>query len=519
MTAPTNALGSGDRPRVGRARRPLSPPASSIRSSSPQEPPDDRRPARPHRAQTAAVVGARPTTTAEIADVHLRELFADDPGRGETHDARGRRPLPRLLQEPRSPPRRCRLLVALARAGRRRAARATPCSRARRSTSPRTGPCCTSPCARRATQVIVVDGDDVVPEVHEVLDRMADLRRRVRSGEWVGHTGKRIRNVVNIGIGGSDLGPHMAYEALRDLQPTATSRCASSRTSTAPTSARPPATSIPPRRCSSSSSKTFTTLETMTNAHSARRLGARRRSATTPRWPSTSSRCRPTPRRSTEFGIDTANMFGFWDWVGGRYSLRLRHRPVADDRHRARPVRRDARRLPPRRRALPHRARSSRTCPMLLGLIGVWYNNFFGAQTLAVLPYSHYLGHAHGLPPAARHGEQRQVGRPRGRPGRRADRPDRVGPARHQRPARLLPADPPGHEADPVRLHRLLPARPRGRRPPGPAHGELLRPARGAGVRQDRATRCAAEGVPEHAGAAPHLRRQPPDARRSSCPS
>ena len=157
---------------------------------------------------------------------------------------------------------------------------------------------------------------------------------------------------------------------------------------------------------------------------------------------------------------------------------------------------------------------------MLLGLIGVWYDNFFGAETLAVLPYSHYLAQLTAVPPAARHGEQRQVGRP-ARASRSALQTgdDRVGPARHQRPARLLPADPPGHEADPGRLHRLRQPGPRGRRPPGPASWPTSSPSPRRWRSARPPTRCEAEGVPEHQVAAPHVRRQPPDQRRSSSPS
>ena len=278
-----------------------------------------------------------------------------DPAARRADDRRGRRPVPRLLQEPRH---------------RRDAARccsrwpttpawpsgATRCSAARRSTSPRTARCCTSRCGPRAARSIVVDGDDVVPEVHAVLDQMADFADRVRSGAWTGHTGKRIRNVVNIGIGGSDLGPAMAYEALRHLQPTATSPCASSPTSTAPTSCEATRDLDPAETLFIVASKTFTTLETLTNATGRAGVVAGHARATSARWPSTSWPCRPTPTKVAEFGIDTANMFEFWDWVGGRYSLRLGHRPVADDRDRPRPLPRDARRLPRDGRALPHRA-------------------------------------------------------------------------------------------------------------------------------------------------------------------
>ena len=179
---------------------------------------------------------------------------------------------------------------------------------------------------------------------------------RVRSGAWKGHTGKRIRNVVNIGIGGSDLGPVMAYEALRHYSERAmTFRFVSNVDGT--DFAEAVRDLDPAETLFIVSSKTFTTLETMTNAHTRARLVARGpRAATRRPWPSTSSRSRPTPRRCPKFGIDTANMFGFWDWVGGRYSMdsaiglstMLAIGPDELPRH--------ARRLPPDGRALPHRA-------------------------------------------------------------------------------------------------------------------------------------------------------------------
>ena len=151
---------------------------------------------------------------------------------------------------------------------------------------------------RRADRPILVDGDDVMPEVHAVLDQMRDFADQVRAGDWRGHTGKPITDVVNIGIGGSDLGPAMAYEALRPYCATGPARRTSSPTSTARTSPTRCATSTPATTLFIVASKTFTTQETMTNAASARGWLARRRWATRRRWPSTSSRSRPTPRRS-----------------------------------------------------------------------------------------------------------------------------------------------------------------------------------------------------------------------------
>ena len=186
-----------------------------------------------------------------VRDLHLRELFADDPARGERLTARGRGPLPRLLEEPRHR----RDAAAAARSWPRSAGlRERIDAMFRGEKINVTENRAVLHVALRAPQgaSIVVDGEDVVPEVHAVLDRMADFADRVRSGDWKGHTGKRIRNVVNIGIGGSDLGPVMAYEALAPLQRARPDASASSRTSTAPTSPRPRATSTRPRRCSSS---------------------------------------------------------------------------------------------------------------------------------------------------------------------------------------------------------------------------------------------------------------------------
>ena len=172
-----------------------------------------------------------------------------------------------------------------------------------------------------ADAVVEVDGENVVPGVHAVLDRMSDFADRVRSGEWTGHTGKRIKNVVNIGIGGSDLGPAMAYEALRaytarELTFRFVSNVDGADLHEAVRDLDPAETLF------IVASKTFTTIETITNATSARDLAARgpRRPATTRPSPSTSWRCRRTPRRSRTSASTPANMFEFWDWVGGRYS-------------------------------------------------------------------------------------------------------------------------------------------------------------------------------------------------------
>jgi glucose-6-phosphate isomerase len=236
---------------------------------------------------------------------------------------------------------------------------------------------------------IVVDGENVVPKIYTVLDKMAHFSDRVRNGEWKGYTGKRIRNVVNIGIGGSDLGPVMAYEALRAYSDRSiTFRFVSNVDGTdfvEAVSELDPAETL-----FIVSSKTFTTLETMTNAHSARAwslagLGGDEASVAK-HFVAVSTNAKEV----SKFGIDTANMFEFWDWVGGRYSMDsaiglstmiaigptnfndlLSGFHQMDEHFRTAPL--------------------ERSLPVLMGLLSVWYNNFFGSQTVAVLPYEQYL--------------------------------------------------------------------------------------------------------------------------------
>src|SRR6266404_4780818 len=236
---------------------------------------------------------------------------------------------------------------------------------------------------------IVVDGEDVVPKVHAVLNKMADFSQRVRSGAWKGHTGKRIRNIVNIGIGGSDLGPVMAYEALRhysdrDLTLRFVSNIDDTDFSEAVRDLQPSETLF------IVSSKTFTTLETMTNAHTARTwslagLGGDETSVAK-HFVAVSTNATEVAK----FGIDTDNMFGFWDWVGGRYSMDSaiglstmvaigpdQFRAMLDGFHQ----------MDEHFRTAPF----ERNVPVLMGLLSLWYNDFFGAQTVAVLPYEQYL--------------------------------------------------------------------------------------------------------------------------------
>ncbi len=236
---------------------------------------------------------------------------------------------------------------------------------------------------------IVVDGENVVPKVHAVLDRMADFSDRVRSGAWKGHTGKRIRNVVNIGIGGSDLGPVMAYEALRAYsERTMTFRFVSNIDGT--DFAEAVHDLDPAETLFIVSSKTFTTLETMTNAHTARAWSlaglAGDESSVAKHFVAVSTNAEEV----SKFGIDTANMFEFWDWVGGRYSMDSAIGlstmiAIGPDHFRA--MLDGSRQMDEHFRTTPF----ERNLPVLMGLLGVWYTNFFGSQTVAVLPYEQYL--------------------------------------------------------------------------------------------------------------------------------
>jgi glucose-6-phosphate isomerase len=236
---------------------------------------------------------------------------------------------------------------------------------------------------------IVVDGTDVVPEVHAVLDRMARLADAIRAGEWTGHTGRRIRNVVNIGIGGSDLGPVMAYEALRHYSARElTFRFVSNVDGT---------DSVEATRGLDAeetlfivASKTFTTLETMTNARTARewalaRLGGDE-SAMARHFVAVSTNA----EKVSAFGIDTDNMFGFWDWVGGRYSIDSAvglSTMIAVGPDGFREMLAGFHAIDEHFRTAPF----DRNLPVLLGLLTVWHVNFFGAETVAVLPYDQYL--------------------------------------------------------------------------------------------------------------------------------
>ena len=237
-------------------------------------------------------------------------------------------------------------------------------------------------------QSILVDGEDVVPQVHAVLDKMVDFSNRVRSGQWKGHTGKPIRNVINVGIGGSDLGPVMAYEALRHYcQRNLTFGFVSNIDGTDFAEATRDLDAE--ETLFIISSKTFTTLETMTNAHTARDWTLK-----TLKHPAAIAKhfvaVSTNAEEVAKFGIDTSNMFEFWDWVGGRYSMDSaiglstmiaigpeHFRAMLDGFHQ----------MDEHFRTAPF----ERNLPVLMGLLAVYYNNFFGAQTIAVLPYEQYL--------------------------------------------------------------------------------------------------------------------------------
>ena len=236
---------------------------------------------------------------------------------------------------------------------------------------------------------IVVDGKNVVPEVHAVLDKMAAFADRIRGGAWKGHTGKAIRNVVNIGIGGSDLGPVMAYEALRFYSDRALTFRFVSNVDGADF-----AEAVRGLDAAETlfivSSKTFTTLETMTNAHTARDWSLAALGGDTSSVAKHFVAVSTNAAEVSKFGIDTANMFEFWDWVGGRYSMDSaiglstmiaigpdNFRAMLDGFHQ----------MDEHFRTAPF----ERNLPVLMGVLGVWYTDFFGSETTAVLPYSQYL--------------------------------------------------------------------------------------------------------------------------------
>ena len=236
---------------------------------------------------------------------------------------------------------------------------------------------------------VIVDGQNVVPQVHAVLGRMADFCDRVRSGAWKGHTGKRMRNVVNIGIGGSDLGPVMAYEALRHYsQRDMTFRFVSNVDGT--DFAEAVRDLDPAETLFIVSSKTFTTLETMTNAQSARAWSLAGLDGDEKSVSRHFVAVSTNAKEVSKFGIDTANMFEFWDWVGGRYSMDSAiglSTMLAIGPENFRAMLSGFHQMDDHFRTAPFKE----NLPVIMGLLGVWYNDFFGAQTVAVLPYDQYL--------------------------------------------------------------------------------------------------------------------------------
>ncbi len=322
----------------------------------------------------------------EMRDVHLRTLFADDPRRGErlTAEAAG---LFLDYSKHRVTDETLRLLIALAEESRLRARIDAMFAGAKINVSEGRAVLHVALRAPRGA-TIVLDGANVVLDVHAVLDRMADFATRVRDGRWTGHTGRRIRAVVNIGIGGSDLGPVMAYEALRYYADRAlTLRFVSNVDGTDFVEATRDLD--PAETLFIVSSKTFTTLETMTNAQSARAwtlaaLDDERAIARHFVAVSTNA------AEVAKFGIDPANMFGFWDWVGGRYSMDAAiglSTMIAIGPEHFRAMLEGLHAMDEHFRTAP----LARNLPVLMGLLTIWYADFFAAQTVAVLPYDQYL--------------------------------------------------------------------------------------------------------------------------------
>ena len=338
-------------------------------------------------ARVAAAWKSLATHKEEIESVHLRDLFAKDPGRADRFklEAAG---LFLDYSKNRITEKTIALLMQLAEQSQLRE-RIDAMFRGDKINTTENRAVLHVALRTPKGKSIFVDGKDVIPEVHAVLDNMAAFSNRVRSGEWKGHTGKRIRNIVNIGIGGSDLGPVMAYEALkyysdRNLKLLFVSNVDSTDFAEAVSDFDAAETLF------IVSSKTFTTLETMTNAHSARQWSVNGlngdESSVAKHFVAVSTNAEEV----SKFGIDIANMFGFWDWVGGRYSMDSaiglstmlaigpeNFRAMLDGFHE----------MDEHFRTAPF----ERNMPVILGLLAVWYNDFFGAQTVGVMPYEQYL--------------------------------------------------------------------------------------------------------------------------------
>ena len=323
----------------------------------------------------------------KVRGVHLRSLFADDPARGErmTAEAVG---LFLDYSKNRITDRTLKLLIRLAEESGLRSRVEAMFSGEKINVTEKRAVLHIALRAPEGTSIFV-DGENVVPQVHAVLKEMTSFANRVRSGEWKGHTGKPIRNIINIGIGGSDLGPVMAYEALKHYSDRdRTFRFVSNVDGT--DFAEAVRDLDPAETLFIVSSKTFTTLETMTNAHTARSWSLQGfggdEASVAKHFVAVSTNAEEVKK----FGIDTANMFGFWDWVGGRYSMDSaiglstmlaigpdEFRAMLDGFHQ----------MDEHFRTTPF----ERNLPVLMGVLGIWYNDFFGAQTVAVLPYEQYL--------------------------------------------------------------------------------------------------------------------------------
>jgi glucose-6-phosphate isomerase len=327
------------------------------------------------------------THYSKVRDLHLRELFAEDPKRGERFTAEGAG-LFLDYSKNRVADDTLKLLLQLAEESGLRGHIDAMFRGDKINFTEKRAVLHVALRAPKGTSILV-DGHDVVPDVHAVLDKMTEFCNRVRSGDWKGSTGKRIRNVINVGIGGSDLGPVMAYEALthyseRGMKFRFVSNVDGTDMAEAVRDLDPAETLF------IISSKTFTTLETMTNAHSAREWSlaglSNDQKSVAKHFVAVSTNAAEVEK----FGIDTANMFGFWDWVGGRYSMDSaiglstmlaigpdNFKAMLDGFHQ----------MDEHFRTAPF----EQNLPVLMGLLGIWYNDFFGAQTVAVLPYEQYL--------------------------------------------------------------------------------------------------------------------------------
>jgi len=323
----------------------------------------------------------------KFKEVHLRQLFADDPKRGVrmTAEALG---LFLDYSKNRITAETLNLLLKLAEESRLRERIDAMFGGEKINITEKRAVLHTALRAPRDAS-IVVDGENVAPKVHAVLDRMADFANRIRSGEWKGHTGKRIRNMVNVGIGGSDLGPVMAYEALKYYADrTMTFRFVSNIDGT--DFAEAVLGLDPAETLFIISSKTFTTLETMTNAQTARAWSLAGFQGDEKSVAKHFVAVSTNKSEVAKFGIDTANMFEFWDWVGGRYSMSSAiglSTMVAIGPENFRAMLVGLHRMDEHFRTTPF----EKNLPVLMGLLAVWYTDFFEAQTVAVLPYEQYL--------------------------------------------------------------------------------------------------------------------------------